>query len=210
MWDESEDGLGWNKHLRVDGRAAIGAVPSAAIQLYVSTADAQSAVTVGVEGRTISDAVNNYGMLGIAEGNLATNNYAVYGRSQNASGNNYHFRDFAGNYSDATGWHDVSDPKMKTRIRDMTEKDRELFYELLDNLHLKGYKLKTEIKEKNWTAPERFGLLANDPDLPSFLTSKGREGIAAGQVATYLIGVIQHQKGLIGELETRITQLEGG
>lgn len=208
MWDESEDGIGWNKNLRVDGRVAFGDPPEALSQLYVLAPDAQAAVYCAIHAKTYSDAASNYGIYSSALGGGGTNNYAVFGNAANAGTNNYHFFDSAGNYADATGWHDVSDPKRKTKIRDITVKDGELFYTVLDKLHLKGYKLKAEQEEKNWKTPERFGLLANDPDLPSFLTSKGKEGISAGQVATYLIGVVQYQKELILGLEKRIAILE--
>lgn len=189
------------------GNIGLGSSGSSAYRLYVSV-PAGTTLCTGIYSSTLSTGSYNRGATLMALG-AGAGNEGVWARATGGTAHNWHFTDYSGNYSDTTAWHDASHPSWKSKIRNVTKKDAEKFYDLLDKLHLKGYYYKQEKKEKNWKAPERFGLLSNDPDLPDFLTSKDRKGMAAGHVAAYLVGVIQHQKGLIAELETRITHLEG-
>jgi len=197
--------------LMVDGgkdTVGIGGAASASYRLYVTVPNGQSTIDTAIYGVNNSDATTSRGVTAIAGGGSASSNEGCWARASFGSTHNWHFADYAGNYSDSSGWHDVSDPARKDKIRNVTKKDQEVFYALLDKLHLKGYYLKAEKEEPNWKAPERFGLLSNDPDLPDFLSSKDKKGMSPGKLATFLVGVVQHQKEIIAEQEKRIAKLE--
>lgn len=218
-------------NLVVDNQAGFGAGIQAAYQLYSQAPDAQSTIQTAIHGYTLSDAVDNYGMVGIAAGGGGTNNYGVYGNAINAPGNNYPFYDVHGNYTSAARWEDVSDPERKALIRDLRSGEDEEFYSMLDGFHVKGYRMKAEIPILGYSetevdidelgeerskpildepekARELFGLLANDPDLPEFIPGLDKKGIGAGGIASYLIVICQYQKELINDHEQRIEQLE--
>ena len=106
---QEDDGAAWVHEyiLGMDsssGNVSIGTTPAAAVRLYALAPDAQSTVNVGLEGTTYSDAPTNYGVRGYALGGGGITNAGVYGYASGAT-NNYHFRDGAGNYSNASKIH---------------------------------------------------------------------------------------------------------
>lgn len=192
-------------YIKYDGNIGIGATPENVTRCVVRTPDAQSTIYVALVGKTLSDAATNFGTYGEATGGGGTNNYGVFGYAANAT-TNHHFHDNSGNYSDATGWHDVSDPNTKTEIRALTQDDISYFYNLLDKIEVKGYKYKSELKDRENETPERFGMMANE--LPDFLTGKDKKGISAGRMIAYLIPIVQHQKKEIEALKQLLLKHE--
>jgi hypothetical protein len=85
----------------INGNMGVGAAPSVGIKLIAVAPDSQSTITTAFYGATLSDATNNRGVMGLANGGGGTNNIGIYGEAANAT-NNYHFYDVAGNYSTNT------------------------------------------------------------------------------------------------------------
>ena len=214
--------IGGTPIINIANTVGVGAAAESVSQLLGMAPDAQSAIYQGVHGYTLSDATTNYGVKGTAYGGGGTNNYGVYGQAANAGTLNHSFHDAHGNYSDATAWHDVSDPAKKALIRNLVVGEAQAMYALLDQVAVKGYRYKSEIpilgyrktkKIKNELgemepepildspekAPERFGFMANE--LPPFLSSPGKKGVAAGRIASFNTICLQHQKTLIEQLQ---------
>lgn len=213
------------------GNMGVGINPSANVRLYFVAPDAQSTIYYGVAGETYSDAANNYGVFGYAGGGGGTSNIGVYGGAVGAA-NNYHFYSRDDDHCSGGAWNDSSHSSRKKLIRDLTNTDLKELYSLLDNLSMKSYRHKAEIpilgyeKEKKvefgirkgepepiyddpLRAPERFGLMADDINLPGFLASKGMLGLSGGRLANYSLICHRHVKSLIEDLTQRLEALEG-
>lgn len=190
--------------IAASGKVGIGITPNSNIGLYINNDTGVFPTGISAWGKdTDGDA---YGGQFYASISNTGDNVGCYAYAANAgSGNAYPFKDVYGNYSDASGWHDVSDPAMKTNIRDLTQKDVSYFYNLLDGIEVKGYRYKAELKERKDETPERFGMMANE--LPDFLTGKDKKGISAGRIVSYLIPIIQYQKKEIELLKEKIETL---
>jgi len=211
------------------GHAGFGIPHVAWGRLYAAAPDAQSAVYCGMKGYTLSDHTANYGVIAEAEGGGGTTNIGCYAGAANAT-NNYPFKDSHGNYSNAAEWVNVSDPDKKTSIRDLRPGEDVLMYNMLDKMIVKGYRMIDEIPILGYSkdkmigegafkkpapiygnaeeAPERFGLLANDPQLPNFIVGEDKKGIGTGGMSTLLLVSIKYQKELIMQLNKRIETLE--
>jgi len=186
---------------RFDSPVGIGAAPEATIAMKV-----RMDVATVLYGYTDLAGGTKKGVEGYAS-NTGTANYGVYATATGAT-TNHHFHDAAGNYSDATAWHDVSDPAQKALIREVRDSDSKEFYSILDKIKVKGYRYKSEVPdgEDPKDTIERFGVLADE--LPDFLSSQDKKGVSGSRLATYLIVVIQYQKKLIDDLRLRVKALE--
>jgi len=91
---------------------------------------------------TTADATN-FGLVGRTTGG-GTINIGVYAHAAGAT-TNHPFQDNLGNYSDATAWHDASDPARKALIRDMKNDEVINFYAVLDDIKVQAYRYKAEI-----------------------------------------------------------------
>lgn len=204
------DGDTWQDGgIRTNGISGFGVAVNPAIQLFSEAPDAQLAIYIGIYGSTYSDATVNYGVAGRALGGGGTNNIGVYGNAANAT-NNYPFKDVHGNYSDASAWQDVSDPKKKAYIRDLKSDEYTSMYEKLDDMTIKGYRMRDDLQyyDSLQEIPETYGLMANDSRLPQFIVGRDKKGIAAGKVATFLLACVKQQKEIIKQLNERLKALE--
>lgn len=66
--------------------------------------------------------------------------------------------------------------------------------------------VKVPIRDVPEAAPQRYGMMADE--MPDFMASKDKKGIAAGRVAAYLMTIVQKQKQLIEALDNRVKLLE--
>jgi hypothetical protein len=212
----------------IKGSVGIGADVDSTVKLYIVAPDAQSAIYYGVFGSTLSDASINYGVVGNASGGSGTSNYGVWARGINAS-TNHHFHDNAGNYSDGTGWHDVSDPAKKDLIRALKDNDLKTFYDTLASVSVMAFRYKNEVKFKRdakdkliptgekeidsvtkqevdvyekmpiESAQERFGFLACD--LPDFLATDEKNSVTPAWMCAVLWEICRDQEKRIKALE---------
>ena len=141
------------------------------------------------------------------------------------------FEDGFGNYSSSGGWVSFSDPDRKTGIRDITQDDKDLIWNSLDGLNIKGYRFKSETiigydEENKMPHPkddtimiptpiydedlskyqEKYGLMSTE--LPNFLKEPDEKGISAKRMTDFLVAICQMQKERILDLELRVSALE--
>jgi len=217
---------------------SVGSAGWAAARIYATCPASQSVVYIGIEGESYANGTVSTGMMGYSDGK-ATINYgvqgwvigstttgrAIYARCNGGSGTQHHFEDADGNYSDATAWHDVSDPARKALIRPLVQMDADKMWDALGIVNVMGYRYKSEavigwdkkklddddcptpIYGKYEDAPERYGFLADDKSLPEYLVSADRKGIAPGRIAAWNTVCLKVAKAKIEELEARLLMM---
>jgi len=173
----------------INGNMGVGAAPVAAAKLWVEAPDAQSAIYIGIKGKTLSDATINYGVAGEATGDGGTTNVGVRGVAGGAT-NNYHFQSLDGDECSGGAWNDSSSRKYKTNIKTLSTKKSEWLYNQIDNIHIKSYFHNAEKHYKNQQM--RFTGIAEE--MPDFLASHNKKSISGGRVAAFAIHCIQHHK----------------
>lgn len=208
-------------NLIVDGQSAFGTTIAATIQLEVLAPDAQSDIFIGARGYTLSDALNNYGVMGEATGGSATNNFGVYGNAASASNVNYHYYSGSGAFC-TNDWFPPSKREYKSDILEFEELDIDGLYGELDAVKPVKFRYKKVIRsemnketgeilterEENPSAPHIYGFIADDPNVSDFLRDDDRLSWSPSSASAYALLCIKHLKKLNADLIQRVELLE--